>query len=275
MTTSTNIPPKIKPIKIFYSFSNHNDRVLDFKTKICTYFEENEPDIEIYDPDNNVNNASMCLDKIKSQIDNCDLFIADVTTDYCINENDNTIIRNKNDINAGYLPKLHPITNSNVCIELGYAMSKLHNNNIILLQNEIFFNKCIPSLLAGFYLEKYDSNDENSCDIIIKKIKEFIVNIKNDRQYDFLDYKLSKKALLTFKNLLDLNEIPNYYIIYDKCIDSNKYLVFYKNSNRRQINISKKILELKDKNIDLSYINYLFYELCHIETLIEIKKTKN
>ena len=86
-------------MKVFYSYSNHNnssDVYLDFCKKVNDEFGNN---IEIYDIDNC--NGPL-LDEIFSSIDKCDLFICDITPDGTTNNKE--------------------FWNANVMIEIGYAL---------------------------------------------------------------------------------------------------------------------------------------------------------
>ena len=71
----------------------------------------------IIDVDNNdLFNSHQLLDKITNHIDTSIIFIADITPDYISDNN------------------LSP--NPNVILELGYALAKFGNSNIILLCND-------------------------------------------------------------------------------------------------------------------------------------------
>jgi hypothetical protein len=257
-------------IKIFYSYSNHNQIARDTYFKICEYFEKNNENVEIIDVDNTdqVNNI-LLLGKILTHISSANIFISDITTDYLINQSSNQLSTDcdytisSKELEICY-DKLYPVISSNVAIELGYALSNLQENNIILIQNDLSSNK-IPSLIQGLYLLKYNSFED-----IIIKIKEYTQNINftNDTAYKKFKYKLTEKSIYIINQLLDIQYFKNYDIIFNS---KYKFLILYKNNSRRQINITTKTFNLKTKDICLSYYPELYEELKHIEILINFK----
>ncbi len=266
-------------IKIFYSYSNHNECSVNTYLHVCQYFEKNNETIEIIDVDNTDNdNNILLLNKIQTHIDCSNIFICDVTPDYLINQTTNEIYNYSNSDNYNYnisldeveqyYNKLYSILNPNVSIELGYALSNNKENNIILIQNTLLYNK-LPSLIQGMYLLKYNSSEKDYHNIIIEKINEYIKNliINNNNKYYKFKYNLSEKSQYIINQLLDIQYFKNYDIIYN---DKYKFLNIYKNNSKRQINITTKIFNLKNKDICLSYYPELYDELKHIELLINI-----
>jgi hypothetical protein len=114
-------------------------------------------------------NNTFLLTKIQNHIDSANIFICDITPDYIINKTHNQI-QNDNinyDISVNeltqYYDNLYPVINSNVSLELGYAISNMEHNNIILIRNKTITNKTkLQSLLNGFYIVDYEILHEES-----------------------------------------------------------------------------------------------------------------
>ena len=82
-------------IKVFYSYSNHNSETCDTYQKVCSYFENNDDNIDIIDVDKtDDNNNILLLNKIQYHIDSSTIFICDITPDYVINKIYNQISKN-------------------------------------------------------------------------------------------------------------------------------------------------------------------------------------
>ena len=96
-------------LKIFYAHSNHND--INFAT--YDLVSNNANIIDVCFNDNK--NSNYILDKIKNHIIDADIFICDITPDY--DYDGRTFI------------------NSNVMLELGFAMNYFDNNNLIFICN--------------------------------------------------------------------------------------------------------------------------------------------
>jgi hypothetical protein len=96
--------------------------------KICEHYKKLDL-IEILDVDDK--NDSFVLDKIKKSINDCNLFVCDLTSDCKID-----------DINKSSL------VNSNVMLEIGYAIAK--NREIICILNTEANGGKITSLMNGF-----------------------------------------------------------------------------------------------------------------------------
>lgn len=257
---------------IFYSYSNHNDNIVNTYLNVCEYFKNNE-NIHIMDVDYTYENNLSLLDKITNYIDNSSIFICDITPDYIINKLHNDIHNNTNiyDISnneiENYYEKLYPVINSNVSMELGYALYSM-KQNIILIKNKNSSIKLLPSLLLGFYILEYDIEQEDYYLTITNKIQEYAQNIQYSSGYSTFKYKISNISRLLITELLDIQGFKNYQIKYN---NDNKYLILYKNNTTRLIDIKTKTLELKKNKIDLSHGTQLYNELQHIELLIELK----
>ena len=95
---------------------------------------------------------------------------------------DNIIDVCNNDPNNFY-QLLNKIKNPNAMIELGYTLRYFENSNIILLLNEKI-SKIKPSMLSGFEITNYNSDDTDDTDDtdyylnIVDKIKSNVNNYK-------------------------------------------------------------------------------------------------
>ena len=69
--------------------------------------------------------------------------------------------------------------NPNAMIELGYALRYFENSNIILLLNEKI-SKIKPSMLSGFEITNYNSDDTDYYLNIVVKIKSNVNNYKSN-----------------------------------------------------------------------------------------------
>ena len=160
-------------------------------------------------------------------------------------------------------------------LELGYALNSFNNSNILLIQNENITKK-VPSLLSGLNIFYYNSDNNDYHLEIIDKINETIDNYlkksdKTDENDNFIIYRypLSSKFKIQINQILDIEYFKYYNIIYNK---KNKLIELVKNNNiSRYIDITKKELSLKNKTICLSCCPEIYYELQHIELMIEIK----
>ena len=168
--------------KIFYTHSsNEEDTIYKTFKNICDSIDKDNKIII------NVNNSkeALLIDAITDSINDCDLFICDITPDY--EHFDNILV------------------NPNVMFELGYAYKNIPKENIIILLDENKTKKR-PSILEGYLYTAYlyDSENIDYCDDIIKVINEKIDNIKKQNK----PIKLSKSDFY-FKNN-DLNILSKY-----------------------------------------------------------------
>ena len=168
--------------KIFYTHSsNEEDTIYKTFKNICDSIDKDNKIII------NVNNSkeALLIDAITDSINDCDLFICDITPDY------------------EYFDNI--LVNSNVMFELGYAYKNILKENIIILLDENKTKKR-PSILEGYLYTAYlyDSENIDYCDDIIKVINEKIDNIKKQNK----PIKLSKSDFY-FKNN-DLNILSKY-----------------------------------------------------------------
>lgn len=233
-------------MSVFYAYSNNKDETKMTYEKVC----EKLDDIIIDVCNNDSNNSHQLLNKIKNHIKTADIFVCDITPDYILNYNVS-------------------LPNPNAMIELGYALRYFENSNIILLLNEKICNK-IPSMLSGFEITNYNSdNNEYHLDII-EKIKSNINNYKSNDGWNTFEYSLSQKFITSLQGIIDINLIEYTIRINQK----TKQAIILLSCNKgypRIIDIYTKILRLKNKQICLSNYNNLYSELQHLELIIKLK----
>jgi hypothetical protein len=242
-------------MRVFYSFSNHGNSGNTMEQVDKKINEQYNEQITICDIKES--RETNLLNKIFDMIDNCDLFVCDLTPDKLV----------QNDYDDNKTEYWSP----NVMIELGYAMAKQNKLNIVLFVD----NKVkIPSMLRGVYYEKFLEENASSDDIF-----EYIVNNYNEvytkeKNYSFFDYELSFASLNCITQLLDVKTLKFYHIHYDpKGIDDSQIKLF-STGNDRYINIKTKKLHLNNKTMCLSYNKELYDEIKHIELLIKLEQMK-
>jgi hypothetical protein len=232
-------------VKIFYSYSNHNDSSNNLFEKMFEYF--NKDNEIITDVDNNKD--KLLLPNIIKHIESSDIFICDITPD--------NIDSDKN-----------PIYNPNVMFELGNAYNYFNEENILILLNTTF-SKNRPSLLEGIKYEDYENNEE-SFEMIKEKIEKIINNNKSYYKWTIIRYSLPELVLKYIKNIFDIN-----YKSYDIKINPNKdnVIIFFNTGDKKYvgINIIKKKLYIDTKEIDLSIYKEIYDELKHLEIIANIK----
>jgi hypothetical protein len=230
-------------VKIFYSYSNHNNSKILFE-KMCEYF--NKDNEIITDVDNNKD--KLLLPNIIKHIESSDIFICDITSD-------NIDSNNK------------PTYNSNVIFELGNAYNYFNEENILILLNTTF-SKNRPSLLEGIKYEEYQN--EGYDDIIKEKIEKMIENNKSYHKWKTIIYSLPDLILKYIKNIFDIN-----YKRYDIKInpEKDKVIIFFNTDVEKsiRINIITKKLYIDNKEIDLSNYKEIYDELKHLEIIANIK----
>jgi len=228
--------------KVFYSRSNHNDMSTCFFDKLCQKLQEK--DIKIIDTDSN--SSSILLDKILNSIYECDLFICDITPDYILDEN-------------------NPLPNPNVMIELGYALSKLDESQIIILLNDT--TKLRPSMIQGMYYLGYDHKSDDSLESVLDEIikkREHLQEYCSNKGWITKKYTLSDKFLNTLDNVLDIIRTMCEIKINNKSREA-VILCFCNNGHPRVLNIITRKLSLKKHDICLSNFSELDNELKHLE----------
>ena len=152
-------------------------------------------------------------------------------------------------------------------IELGFALQYFENSNIILLLNEKI-SKIIPSLLSGFDLLYYNTDDTDYYLNIIEKIESNNNNYKSDDGWKTFNYLLSQKFIISLEGIIDINLI-DYTIRINHKINQAVILFPCNNGYTRKINIVTKKLILKNKEICLSNYDSLYNELQHLELIIK------
>lgn len=234
-------------IKLFYAHTTHNDNIQTVHDKICEKLGDDKFEVLDIDNENNTNNV---LDRMKSLIEISDLFICDITSDVCINEN------NK-----------YSLVNSNVMLELGYAIAK--SKEIIYLLNTEATNKTIPSFLEGMHYIDY--NNSLSIDHIVDEINFKAENIPKDG-WESVNYKIGTKLINMITNLIDIQYIEKIVVRINKkekrigilCIPTGK------NTKCRWIDIKNKTFTLGKTCIDLTMFKDIDDELKHLELMANL-----
>jgi hypothetical protein len=197
--------------------------------------------------DNDINNSHQLLNKIKNHIKSADIFVCDITPDYILNDNVS-------------------LPNPNTMIELGYALQYFENSNIILLLNEKI-SKNIPSMLSGFELLYYNSDNIDYYLNIVEKIESNVNNYKSNDDWKTFNYSLSQKFITSLQGIIDINS-NDYNIRINHKI--NQAVILFQ--CKIKINIISKKLILKNKEICLSNYDNLYNELQHLELIIKFYK---
>jgi len=242
-------------IKIFYSYSNHNDMSLNMYIRVCELFTENE-NIKIIDTDyKNIYNNNILFENIKRNIDNAQIFICDLTPDYV-------------DINHENLNNNKIYHNANVMLEIGYA-SKINIPIIYIINTSQ--RDYLPSLLKGTHYDiEYDNTSNESSHIIYDKIIEYIGKLQKYLDFISVVYTLPINVIEQLNNILDV--IP---IKYDIKIQKNNKLsaiIFYCNGGYpRILDIKTRKLYLKNKEIDITNFKKIYDEIKHIELIAHIE----
>jgi hypothetical protein len=230
-------------MSVFYCRSTKNNQSDETYIKISEKLKDT-----IIDVDLNPNNYSRLLDKITYHIKKADIFVCDLTPD----------------TNEYFYP------NPNVMLELGYALEKFENNNIIYILNENY-KISLPSMIEGVNLIKYtvDSSDDYYSEII-DCIESSIKNLYNKNEWNTFEYSLSQKFITSLQGIIDINLIEYTIRINQK----TKQAIILLSCNKgypRIIDIYTKILRLKNKEICLSNYDNLYSELQHLELIIKLK----
>jgi hypothetical protein len=233
-------------MSVFYAYSNNRDETRITYEKVCDNV-DNIIDVCNSDP----NNSHQLLNKIKNHIKTADIFVCDITPDYIIND---TI----------------SLPNPNAMIELGYALRYFENSNIILLLNEKI-SKIKPSMLSGFEITNYNSDDTDYYLNIVDKIKSNVNNYKSNDGWKTFDYSLSQKFITSLQGIIDINLI-DYTIRINNKINQAVILFPCNKGYTRKINVISKKLTLKNKEICLSNYDNLYNDLQHLELIINSKK---
>lgn len=234
-------------MKIFYAHSTNKESIYQTYEKVCN--EINKKNDIIIDVENK--NNSILLEKITESINECDLFICDITPDY------------------DYENKT--FVNSNVMLELGYAIQKINKNNIILiLDTKVSTNDKIPSLIKGYHYIDYEcKNDSDYYMIIVDEINK---RINENDEYSKNKGWITCNYVLTdrFSNMIEsvLDIVPTGKVIRINKKIKKAVIIFNCNGGYdRVLNIETKTLCLKNKSICLSSNIELYNELKHLEIL--------
>lgn len=237
-------------LKIFYAHSNHND--INFATYNLVSNDANIIDVCFSDNDN----SNYIFDKIKNHIINADIFVCDITPDY--EYDDWTVI------------------NSNVMLELGFAMNYFDKNNLIFLCNNIDTNdhkimqNKIPSLLDGYEITyyTYDSNNSDYIDVIIDKINDIVKNYRiNNTKWTLINsYSLNKNLINLIQNIFKMS-ILHYKIKISK--KNKKIIIIFNDNINTRLNITRKIMIINDEEHQLYEYKDLYDEVKHLEIILD------
>lgn len=230
-------------MNVFYAYSNNRTETEMTYNKVC----EKIDNIIIDVCNNDNNNSHQLLNKIKNHIKSADIFVCDITPDHIS-------IDNKS------------LPNPNAMIELGYALQYFENSNIILLLNEKI-SKIVPSMLSGFELLYYNSDDTDYYLNIVEKIESNVNNYKSNDDWKTFNYSLSQKFIRSLQCIIDINSNDYTIRINDKI---NQAVILFQ--CKIKINIISKKLILKNKEICLSNYDNLYNELQHLELIIKFNK---
>ena len=181
---------------------------------------------------NDIHNSHQLLNKIKNHIKSADIFVCDITPDYILNDNVS-------------------LPNPNAMIELGYALQYFENSNIILLLNEKI-SKIVPSMLSGFELLYYNSEDTDYYLNIVEKIESNVNNYKSNDGWKTFNYSLSQKFIISLQCIIDINFIDYTIRINNKI---NQAVILFQ--CKIKINIISKKLILKIKKFVFLIMIYI------------------
>lgn len=231
-------------MEVFYSYSNHTDSIRETFKSVY-----NDLSCCIIDVDSNDSTNSLELfKKIKYHIDSANIFVCDITSDHILND-------------------VIPLVNSNVILELSYALDKFVNSDIILLYDISKTDKhLIPSMLNGFYITEYESREEDYHLEIVETIKQYLENKKQRLNKDgwvSLEYKLSDVFLKN--NLIKCND---YIIRYNKNIKKCVILFKLTNTYIKKIDVMKKQIYINGTPECLSNYGRLYDEIKHLEIIV-------
>lgn len=242
----------LEKVKIFYAHSTHTSSIETMYNNICEYYTTSDK-MELLDVDDKTDN--LVLSKIWKSIDECDIFLCDLTSDIKIS---NT---NK-----------YSLVNSNVMLEMGYAISK-HKDIICLLNKEANEN-IVPSMLKGYsYVPCYnDLNIEDVVSHLNKKCEEIIE--QND--WRTFDYTFNSDFVNKIMNLISIQHVSEFIVRTNKKHKRICILIVPTmfGAYNRVINVRTKELTQNKVVSDLSFIKCISDELKHIELLVNIEWMK-
>lgn len=265
-------------IKIFYARSTRNKYVYDLSEEIKKILSE-DVSLDICDPEDGYGTFKID-DNILKQIDECNLFIVDITPD----ESNNNF-------------------NPNVIFEFGYAFKTINKENILILCERAIINndnKILPFDFGTYRMLEYDydinikTNAVALCDheikIHIDKLKK--VQNKNISEYENM-LKINVKQIIDYIPTMNIsNHNVNKYIKNIELTIKNIESYGYKKLNKEQLNNSLiSLFELEDSyeiniwgkiktlailiNNMIDKINGIYSEINHNESINNIKLSDN
>jgi len=267
-------------IKIFYARSTHNEYIHTLAEEIKKILSE-DVSLDICDPENGYGTFKID-DNIFKQIDECDLFIVDITPDEYKSNN-----------------KFNP----NVVFEFGYAFKTVNKENILILCESTIINndkKILPFDFGTYRMLEYDSDidvKKNALALCDHEIKNHIDKLKGIHNKNINEHE--NKLKINVKQILDYilkmninNHNVNNHIININNIIKNIETFGHKKLNKEQLNNSFiSLFELEDSyeiniwskikilvsfiNDMIDKINKIYSEINHNESINIIKLPDN
>lgn len=233
-------------VKIFYAHSTNCDSNNATFENIFDIINKNNE--IIWDVDKNKN--LLLINAVTELINDSDLFICDITPDDLLNGK--------------------PLVNSNVMLELGYALQVIPEDRIIIILNEEIC-KVRPSIIEGIKYQPYyyDENNTDYCNDIVNIINNKVDEInKQYGKWKLVKYKLSNRFIYLINNLIGIKKST--YFIKMNPNNTNAFIIFENDKDTYMLNILNRTLKINDKTINLEDNKELFDELRHIELLANI-----
>jgi nucleoside 2-deoxyribosyltransferase len=268
----------MEKIKIFYAFSNNDDMEIQRKLYDGIFVKlNNTHKYYVYDTEENSENQNGIyrIDQgIFNKIDECDLFIADVTPESAIDS--------ENIDGKGVITRYK--YNPNMMCELGYALAKLKPEQIITFYNTEKIDPVdLPFNIKTLKMKKYSA--ENN-----EEIDETVISLCDENESFIL---LHLKTLNIYENIM-----PEEVVNIQKTCDDTKKRIFDNLDNTLQcmpqvLSNARRYLESNDiekfieyfvkiltdyhcsQMSNFSYITHLPYEINNlISHCNKIKKHK-
>ena len=267
-------------IKIFYARSTRNKYVHILAEEIKNKLSE-DVSLDICDPEDGYGTFKID-DNILKQIDECNLFIVDITPDDYESNN-----------------KFNP----NVIFEFGYAFKTINKENILILCESTIINndkKILPFDFGTYRMLEYDSNIDiknNAVALCDHEIKNHIDKLKKVQNKNICEHenKLNTniKQILNFIPTMNINNFNvSQHIKNIELTIKNIVSYGYKQLNKEQLNNSFiSLFELEDSyeiniwtknkilvsliNDMINKINRIYSEINHNESINNIKLPDN
>jgi len=245
--------------RIFYAYSTHEDNQTNLYDGISNAL--NKPnDIEVFDADYKSGTFDLAT-QIYRMIDECDLFIADVTPESVIGEE----------------PNKKFIFNSNVMLELGYALSSKNREQLLIIYNENNIKpEDMPFNIKNLHMKTYSILSPTD---LADEIERFVnpqtseiiqcLNALPKDDWEHKEYIWSSKFLLALATVMDID----YKMCILLCNKKLKEVTIWIGTigKSRSIDVMNKQLSLLNgKCKDLHHIDDICNELKHIEYIAHL-----